>query len=195
MTGRRGHLIASPKGRAWSLWWRSACTARGWGATGRHSGVLHEGRGLVQYGQPLASTTPPSCSRPTGRGPAGNGPLIEHRRQPQDGPGVQIGDKGSDRSHPGGTKPHDSKVSAHAVRGSGGPLSPIWTPSGRFPRCSEASHRQDRWRAVGNVRSSEGQCASTWSINAVCRIEMAPTAGLSGRYLGIGMMPAAGLTL
>ena len=40
---------------------RSA-TARGWGASGRHSGVLHEGRGLVQYGHPLASTTPPSCS-------------------------------------------------------------------------------------------------------------------------------------
>ena len=113
------------------------CTARGSGATGQDSGVLHEGPGLVQYGQPLASTPPPSCSsRPEGA-PAGRGPLIEHRREsdeghqePGEGPGVQIGDKGSDRCHPGGAKPHDSKVLVHAVWGSGGPLSPIRTPPG-----------------------------------------------------------------
>ena len=29
-----------------------------------------------------------------------------------------------------------------------------------------------------------GQCASIWSINAICRIEMAPTAGLEGRHVG-----------
>jgi len=57
------------------------CTPRGLGATGRYSGVLHEGPGLVQYAQPLASTPPPSCSsrpeggpgrtRPTDRAPPG----------------------------------------------------------------------------------------------------------------------------
>ena len=46
-----------------------ARTARGWGATEGGSGVLHEGPGLVQYAQPPASATPPSCS--TGRPGAG----------------------------------------------------------------------------------------------------------------------------
>ena len=43
---------------------RPARTARGSGATGEGSGVLHEVRGFVQYAQPLASTPPPSFSRP-----------------------------------------------------------------------------------------------------------------------------------
>ena len=38
-------------------------------------------------------------------------------RGPEEGPGVQICDKGPDRSHPHEAKPHDSKVLAHAVWG------------------------------------------------------------------------------
>lgn len=60
-------MIASSKGCAWSFWQHPAHTARGWGATGRQVGALYEGRGLVQCGQPLVSTTPSSCSsRPEG---------------------------------------------------------------------------------------------------------------------------------
>ena len=40
-----------------------ACGARGVGATGGGAGVLHGGRSLVQYGQPLTSTIPPLWSR------------------------------------------------------------------------------------------------------------------------------------
>ena len=64
------------------------------------------------------------------KGPlAGRGPLIEqhrepgehrressvHHRGPEEGPGVQIGDKGSDHPHPGGANPHDSRVLVHAA--------------------------------------------------------------------------------
>ena len=51
-----------------SLWWlpsSSGCTARGVGATGRGLGVLGVGGAFVQYAQPLASGSRPSCSRPT----------------------------------------------------------------------------------------------------------------------------------
>ena len=34
---------------------------------------------------------------------------------PEEGPGVQIGDKGSDHPHPGGANPHDSRVLVHAA--------------------------------------------------------------------------------
>ena len=104
------------------------CTARGWGATEGGAGVLHEGPGLVQYAPPLTSSAPPSCSSRPEETSAGSGPLIErhqepsgHHQKPEEGPevgsGVQIGDKGSDRSHPGGAKPHDSKVLVHAAWG------------------------------------------------------------------------------
>ena len=64
-------------------WPTAGSTPRGWGANVRHSGVLHEGPGLVQYAQPLASTPPPSCSsRPEGA-PAGRGPLLEHHQEPR----------------------------------------------------------------------------------------------------------------
>ena len=69
LPGEGARLVASPKGHAWPPRWRSTRTARGWGAPEGGSGVLHEGPGLVQYGQPLASATPPSCS--TGRPGAG----------------------------------------------------------------------------------------------------------------------------
>ena len=39
---------------------------------------------LVQYGQPLASGTPPSCSSRPEQAPAGSGPLIEHHREPDE---------------------------------------------------------------------------------------------------------------
>ena len=49
--------------------------------------------GLVQYGQPLTSTTPPPCSSRREQAPAGSGPLIEghqepsgHHREPEEGP-------------------------------------------------------------------------------------------------------------
>ena len=166
-------------------------------ALGRSGGVrrvLHEGGVVLAKGCPYCTRPRPSWSTPECRplaphpravadlrgALAGNGPLIKHRRQPRDGPGVQIGDKGSDRSRPDGTKPHDSKVSAHAVRGSGGPLSPIWTPSGRFPRCSEASHRQDRWRAVGNVRAGEGAVR----VHLVNKYHMSDRNGANRRAVG-----------
>ena len=77
-----GSLIASSKGCAWSFWQHPAHTARGWGATGRQVGALYEGRGLVQYGQPLASTTPPSCSsRPEGVPAVGSS--LGHVSQPR----------------------------------------------------------------------------------------------------------------
>ena len=50
-------------------------TARGSGATGEGAGVLHEVRGFVQYAQPLASTPPPSFSRPA-RGGARPEPMM-----------------------------------------------------------------------------------------------------------------------
>ena len=78
--------------------------ARGSGTTGQGSGVLHEVRALVQYAQPLASTPPPSCSRPSrGRGsgqgqvePAPPGPeQVSHKVRrvrghpdPPQGPGL-----------------------------------------------------------------------------------------------------------
>ena len=41
-----------------------ACTARRWGSTGGGSGILQVGGTLVQYAQPPASKSPPSCNRP-----------------------------------------------------------------------------------------------------------------------------------
>ena len=41
-----------------------ACTARRWGSTGGGSGILQVGGTLVQYAQPPASRSPPSCNRP-----------------------------------------------------------------------------------------------------------------------------------
>ena len=74
MPGRRGCFRIAERGRTRALWWYLACTARGVGATGRDVGVLHGGRGLVQYAQPLASAPRASCSsRPEnvrGRGPS-----------------------------------------------------------------------------------------------------------------------------
>ena len=113
---RKGaRLVASPKGRVWSAWWRSARTARRWGCTGQGLSVLHEPRTFVEYPRMSASGTPPSCSsRPEGA-PAGSGPLIEHHQEPSQrhgepggqrresevGPGVQICDKGPERHAPG----------------------------------------------------------------------------------------------
>ena len=51
-----------------SRWWlraSSGCTARGWGATGRGSGVLRVGGAFVQYAQPVVSRSRPSWSRAT----------------------------------------------------------------------------------------------------------------------------------
>ena len=76
------------------------CTPRGWGPTGGHSGLLHEGPDLVQYAQPLASTSPPSCSsRPEGA-PAGHDPLIEHHREPSEHhQGSEVGQVSPGRGH------------------------------------------------------------------------------------------------
>ena len=78
-TGGSGLIVVTrPAGRGLvgSLGWCLACTARGAGATGQGSGVLHRGGVLVQYTQPLISTPPPSCSRPA-RGGAGPGAGVE----------------------------------------------------------------------------------------------------------------------
>ena len=45
----------------------TACTARASGAMARRSGVLHGGRGFVQYAQPTASASRPSDSGSPGR--------------------------------------------------------------------------------------------------------------------------------
>ena len=69
------HLSPSGRVRSSILRWCSACTARGWGATGGGSGVLQVGGALVQYAQPSASRPRPSWSRPTRgrmRGRTGN---------------------------------------------------------------------------------------------------------------------------
>jgi len=69
-------------GGSLSLGWCGACTARGSGATERGPGVLHVGRGFVQYAQPLASRSPPSWSRPTRAG-AGVAPTPRSRTHQQ----------------------------------------------------------------------------------------------------------------
>ena len=66
-TGGSGLIVVTrPAGRGLvgSFGWCLACTARGSGAAGQGSGVLHRGGALVQHTQPLISTPPPSCSRP-----------------------------------------------------------------------------------------------------------------------------------
>ena len=69
-----GELLLQPggagcPGHCGGFWCRrdasSGRTARGWGATGGGSGVLHVGGAFVQYAQPLASGSRPSWSRPT----------------------------------------------------------------------------------------------------------------------------------
>ena len=62
MPGRRGCFRIAERGRTRALWWYLACNARGVGATGREAGVLHGGRGFVQYAQPLANASRASCS-------------------------------------------------------------------------------------------------------------------------------------
>ena len=109
---------------------------------------------------------PPAAQRPLK--PSG------HRREPGEGhqgpsecPGarrgavdVQICVKDSNRSHPHGAQPHDSKVLAHAVWGAGGPLLQIWTPTGRSPqeaRCSRSTgHRDQRAAASGTTKPARG---------------------------------------
>ena len=67
---RMGELLLQSAGEGLprSLWWlpaSSACTTRGWGATGGGWGALWVGGAFVQYAQPLASRSRPSWSRPT----------------------------------------------------------------------------------------------------------------------------------
>ena len=71
--GARAAARSAGRVRTWSPRWLPASpgrNARGRGATGGGSCVLHVGRAFVQYAQPLASTPPPSWSRPS-RGRAG----------------------------------------------------------------------------------------------------------------------------
>ena len=101
-TGGSGLIVVTrPAGRGLvgSLGWCLACTARGAGATGQGSGVLHRGGVLVQYTQPLISTPPPSCSRPA-RGGAGPGAGVE---SVPSGPcaGARRGQTGADGAGPG----------------------------------------------------------------------------------------------
>ena len=99
-TGGSGLIVVTrPAGRGLvgSLGWCLACTARGSGATGQGSGVLHRGGVLVQYTQPLISTPPPSCSRPA-RGGAGPEPALSQCRQVlvQEPEGARQGQMGPD---------------------------------------------------------------------------------------------------
>ncbi len=145
--------------------------------------VLHEGGMLLANIRVYSTGVGVSCSMDNPwpvhphpravaglKGPlAGRGPLIEqhrepgehrressvHHRGPEEGPGVQIGDKGSDHPHPGGANPHDSKVLVHAAWESGDPLSPIWTPPSRFPPRSPVQQNH------GGASISETEVAGT----------------------------------
>ena len=111
-----GRLIASSKGCAWSFWQHPAHTARGWGATGRQVGALYEGRGLVQYGQPLVSTPPPSCSsRPEGVPAVGSslGHVSRPRRPTLPALGARY------REAVPGLRPRMGRLTRGAARGSG----------------------------------------------------------------------------
>ena len=103
-------------------------TPRGSGAIGQGPAVLHEGgvlladRWVYSTRVRVACSTdnpwsvhPPSCSSRPEQAPTGSDPLIEHHKGQKRGRGVQICDKGSDRSHPDGAQPHDSKVFHDAV--------------------------------------------------------------------------------
>lgn len=128
-----GSLIASSKGCAWSFWQHPAHTARGWGATGRQVGALYEGRGLVQYGQPLVSTTPPSCSsRPEGVPAVGSS--LDHVSRPP-------------AAHPAGARCPVSRSCAGPPASHGAPYS----------RCSAGVWLVTlaRCRAIDRVRSSQ----------------------------------------
>lgn len=129
-----GSLIASSKGCAWSFWQHPAHTARGWGATGRQVGALYEGRGLVQYGQPLVSTTPPSCSsRPEGVPAVGSS--LDHVSRPPPA------------AHPAGARCPVSRSCAGPPASHGAPYS----------RCSAGVWLVTlaRCRAIDRVRSSQ----------------------------------------
>ena len=114
--------------------------ARGLGATGKGVGVLHMGGGFVQYARPLASRSPPSWSRPHQKRDMPEPASDMHRQQPEEGPRMSTSvTKGPDRSRDDEAKPHDFKVLVHATWSSNIPLSPIWTPTGRFPEESSAA--------------------------------------------------------
>mgnify|MGYP001648675183 CR=1 FL=1 len=70
---RRGHAADAVLGRSRQS---RTPTARGSGATGRGLGLLHRGRGFVQYAQPPASRSPPSWSGPA----RGRRPGLSRRR-------------------------------------------------------------------------------------------------------------------
>ena len=63
MKGARVSMKELPSGWAWG-------TPRGSGATRGGSGVLHEVGTFVEYAQPLAGRTRPSCSAGAVPGPA-----------------------------------------------------------------------------------------------------------------------------
>ena len=115
-------------------------TARGPGATGGGMGLLHAAGAIVQYAQPLASRSPPSWSRPHQKRDMPEPASDMHRQQPEEGPRMSTSvTKGPDRSRGDEAKPHDFKVLVHATWSSNIPLSPIWTPTGRFPEESSAA--------------------------------------------------------
>ena len=117
-----------------------ARTARESGATAGGLGVLRVGRTFVQCAQPLASRSPPSWSRPHQKRDMPEPASSVHRQQPEEGPRMSTSvTKGPDRSRGDETKPHDFKVIVHATWSSNIPLSPTWTPTGRFPEESSAA--------------------------------------------------------
>ena len=117
-----------------------ARTARGSGATAGGLGVLQVGRTFVQCAQPLASRSPPSWSRPHQKRGMPEPASSMRRQQPEEGPRMSTSvTKGPDRSRGNEAKPHDFKVLVHAIWGPNVPLSPTWTPTGRFPEESSAA--------------------------------------------------------
>ena len=94
----------------------------------------------MQCAQPLASGSPPSWSRPHQKRDMPEPASDMHRQQPEEGPRMSTSvTKGPDRSRGDEAKPHDFKVLVHATWSSNIPLSPIWTPTGRFPEESSAA--------------------------------------------------------
>ena len=78
---RRSPCRRGPTRPPWWLPASSGHNARGSGATGGGLGVLRVGGAFVQYAQPSASRSPPSCSIPTLRRP-GSEPTSNYRAYP-----------------------------------------------------------------------------------------------------------------
>ncbi len=111
-----------------------------WARTARGSGALPVGGTFVQCAHPLVSRSQSSWSRPPQKRNMPEPTSSVRRQQLDEEPRMSTSvTKGPDRSRGDEAKPHDFKVLVHATWSSNIPLSPIWTPTGRFPEESSAA--------------------------------------------------------